>query len=127
MKIDAVAVTTSNMKKTIEFYTILGFDFSEADTTEDHVEPKTPDGSARLMIDAIAMIEGIIDEKPKAANHSPFAIQYDSPEEVNEVAQKLTDSGFKVFKEPWDAFWGQRYSIVQDPDGYKVDLYANLK
>ena len=25
---------------------------------------------------------------------------------------------------PWDAFWGQRYAVLHDPDGHQVDLYA---
>ena len=36
----------------------------------------------------------------------------------------IRDAGFTVVKEPWDAFWGQRYAIVADPDGYMVDLFA---
>jgi catechol 2,3-dioxygenase-like lactoylglutathione lyase family enzyme len=30
-------------------------------------------------------------------------------------------------KEPWDAFWGQRYAVVADPDGNHVDLFAPLQ
>ncbi len=29
-------------------------------------------------------------------------------------------------KEPWDAFWGQRYAVIADPDGNTVDLFAAL-
>ena len=29
-------------------------------------------------------------------------------------------------REPWDAFWGQRYAVVHDPDGNAVDLFAPL-
>lgn len=126
MKINAVAVSTSDMKRTIEFYSILGFDFTDVDQTQDHAEPITPDGSARLMIDKKELIESIIGEIPKPGNHSGFAIEYENPTEIDEVSKKLLSSGFNVNKEPWDAFWGQRYCIVEDPDGYKVDLYAQL-
>jgi len=27
---------------------------------------------------------------------------------------------------PWDAFWGQRYAIVTDPDGNHISLFAPL-
>jgi uncharacterized glyoxalase superfamily protein PhnB len=30
------------------------------------------------------------------------------------------------YREPWDAVWGQRYAVVQDPDGNHVDLFAPL-
>lgn len=26
--------------------------------------------------------------------------------------------------EPWDAFWGQRYATVKDPDAYQIDIFA---
>lgn len=127
MKISAVGVSSKDIKKTVEFYTMLGFDFSEADLTQDHVEPKTPEGSARLMIDSDKMIEDIIGEVPVQGNHSTFAIEYESAEELNEVADKLKEAGFGFKKEPWDAFWGQRYAIVSDPDGCLIDLFARLK
>lgn len=37
----------------------------------------------------------------------------------------ITRGGTGV-KEPWDAFWGQRYCSVMDPDGNQIDIFANL-
>jgi uncharacterized glyoxalase superfamily protein PhnB len=125
MKLNAVAVTAKNLKKSAEFYTLLGFVFPEFPEEEQHIET-TPNNDAKLMIDSVEMTKDIIGEEPKPGNHSSFAVQYDSAEEVNAAAKKITEAGFTVSKEPWDAFWGQRYCIVQDPDGYKVDLYAAL-
>jgi uncharacterized glyoxalase superfamily protein PhnB len=42
------------------------------------------------------------------------------------VFRKVVAAGFKAKKEPWDAFWGQRYASVVDPDGNSVDLFAPL-
>lgn len=126
MKLNAVGVTSNNLKKSVEFYSLLGFTFPEFTNDEQHVET-TPNGDAKLMIDSVEMTKEIIGEDPKPGNHSSFAVQYNSPEEVNEVVKKIIDAGFTVSKEPWDAFWGQRYAVVQDPDGYKVDLYATLQ
>lgn len=126
MKIDAVAITSSNLAQTVKFYSCLGFQFPEFKDDEQHLEAITNPGSARLMIDSKEMIQSIIGAEPKPGNHSPFAINYDSPIEVNEAVEKIMSAGFTIVKEPWDAFWGQRYCIVQDPDGYKVDLYATL-
>ena len=39
---------------------------------------------------------------------------------------RLVDLGYRAQHEPWDAFWGQRYATVLDPDGNHVDLYAAL-
>lgn len=126
MKISAVAVASSNIKETVKFYTLLGFKFENFKEDEQHLEPITPDGSARLMIDSVEMIESILGYKPVPSNHSNFAIEYESAEKVNEAAKKLTDNGYTLTKEPWDAFWGQRYCVAKDPDGYLIDLYAKL-
>lgn len=126
MKISAVGVTTSNLEKTVEFYSLIGFEFPEHKPDEDHLEPKSTNG-IRLMIDSKKLITEILGEEPVPANHSAFAIEFDSPEEINTIVEKLKQAGMTIVKEPWDAFWGQRYAIVADPDGYKVDLFAYLK
>jgi len=126
MKINAVAVASSDIKRTIEFYSLLGFEFADIKDTDQHIEPAAVDNSARLMIDSKELLEEITGEDPLPGNHSSFAIQYDSPGEIDEVCKHIREAGFEVVKEPWDAFWGQRYAVVQDPDGYKIDLYAYL-
>jgi len=78
------------------------------------------------MIDKKWIIKGIIGDYPKPANHSVFAIRFNSPKEADHAVKKIKEQGFLVVKEPWDAFWKQRYAIVEDPDGYKIDLYADL-
>jgi uncharacterized glyoxalase superfamily protein PhnB len=35
-------------------------------------------------------------------------------------------AGYHSELEPFDAFWGQRYATVLDPDGNGVDLFAPL-
>lgn len=126
MKIDAVGVSSSNMTKTVEFYKLLGFEFPEFKADEDHLEPVTAEGGVRLMIDSEKLLKDILGHAPKPGNHSAFAIKYDSPADVDAATAKVQAAGHKVVTEPWDAFWGQRYSIVEDPDGYKVDLFAVL-
>ncbi len=126
MKLNAVGVTSGDFQKTTQFYKLLGFEFPEFKADDQHLEAITKEGSARLMIDHTDLIKEISGEEPKPGNHSSFAIEYDSPQEINEIADKINLAGFKIAKEPWDAFWGQRYAIVEDPDGYKVDLYASL-
>ncbi len=46
--------------------------------------------------------------------------------DVDGVFGRLVEAGFRAKKEPWAAFWGQRYAQVFDPDGYAVDLFAPL-
>lgn len=126
MKIDAVGVSSSDFQKTVAFYAALGFEFPEFTPEDQHLEAVTPAGSARLMIDAKALVTELIGEAPRPGNHSAFAIRYDSPNDVDAATARVAAAGFAIVTEPWDAFWGQRYAVVQDPDGYRVDLYAPL-
>ena len=124
MKLNAVGVNSKNLKDSIKFYEILGFKFDDHNDFDDHVEAKQ-DG-VKLMIDTFESVKEILGEEPRPSNHSSFALEYESAQELNDVVAKIEDAGFEVFKEPWDAFWGQRYCIVKDPSGYYVDLYAAL-
>lgn len=126
MKIDAVGVASSDLAQTVSFYKILGFEFPELKPDDSHIEAKRRDESARLMIDSKDLIKEITGTTPVPSNHSQFAIEFENAKEIDTIAENLKINGFKVFKEPWDAFWGQRYCIVQDPDGYMIDLFSVL-
>ena len=45
---------------------------------------------------------------------------------MDDVYERIVAAGFEGDKPPWDAFWGQRYAQVRDPDGVPVDLFATL-
>ena len=53
-----------------------------------------------------------------------MAFRLDSPADVNRAYDELMSLGYQGYKQPWDAFWGQRYAVVHDPDGNSVDLFA---
>ena len=59
-------------------------------------------------------------------NQVALALECTSPAEVDEVYERVVAAGFRGEKEPWDAFWDQRYAQLRSPDGVPVDLYATL-
>ena len=126
MKLDAITVTSRDLLASAKFYSLLGFRFPEFASDEKHLEPVTPEGEVRLMIDERELMQSITGEPPRPANHSAFAMKCESPAEVDTAVARLREAGFSVVKYPWDAFWGQRYAIVADPDGYRIDLFAQI-
>jgi uncharacterized glyoxalase superfamily protein PhnB len=46
--------------------------------------------------------------------------------DVDAVHARVVRAGFRSKKDPWDAFWGQRYAQLIDPDDNVVDLFAQL-
>lgn len=124
MQLNAIGITSTNLNRTVDFYETLGFAFPEYLPTDHHLEAITAPGDTRLMIDDVQTIQDILGEIPRPANHSHFALEYPSPAAVDEVVTALKSKGFKIVKEPWEAVWGQYYAVVEDPEGYKVDLYS---
>ena len=126
MKLDAVSVTSRDFAGTVQFYELLGFSFPAFKPDAKHLEAITPEREVRLMIDDTELIKGIIGKQPVASTHSSFAIRCETAADVDAAVAAIRHAGFIVVKEAWDAFWGQRYAVVVDPDGNGVDLFAAL-
>jgi uncharacterized glyoxalase superfamily protein PhnB len=123
--LNAVGIVTSDMARTLEFFRQLGLDVPDT-PDEGHVNIEIA-GGTRVMIDTEEEMRKFRPEWERSAgNQSSFAFECESPSEVDEVYARITAAGFQGDKAPWDAFWGQRYAQLRDPDGVPVDLYAAL-
>jgi uncharacterized glyoxalase superfamily protein PhnB len=124
-ELNAIGVVASDMARSIAFYRLLGLDVPET-PDEGHVEASLPSGF-RLMLDSEETLRSFRPDWTRATgNQLALAFECESPARVDEVYARVTAAGFQGEKEPWDAFWGQRYAQLQDPDGVPVDLYAAL-
>jgi uncharacterized glyoxalase superfamily protein PhnB len=113
------------MARSIRFYRLLGLDVPET-PDEGHVDTLLPNG-VRFMLDTEDVIRSFRpDWSRERGNQLALAFECDSAAEVDETYRRVIEAGFHGEKEPWDAFWGQRYAQVADPDGQPVDLYAAL-
>jgi catechol 2,3-dioxygenase-like lactoylglutathione lyase family enzyme len=122
-QLDAIGIVASDLGRTRAFYRLLGIEFAEGD---DHVEATMPNG-LRLMVDTEDVVHSFRPEWTRAAgNQLGLAFACGSPAEVDELYARVVEAGFDGEKEPWDAFWGQRYAQLSDPDGVPVDLFAAL-
>ena len=65
-------------------------------------------------------------KRPTNGHATGGAFRCVSPDEVDQIYRDLLAAGATTHKEPWDAFWGQRYAQLKDPDGTVIDLYAPL-
>ena len=123
--LNAIGIVVSDMARSIAFYRLLGLDVPET-PDEGHVDTFLPNG-VRLMLDTE---ETILSFRPEwtreTGNQIALAFECASAAEVDEVYEKVVAAGFEGEKSPWDAFWGQRYAQLRDPDGVGVDLYASL-
>ena len=125
---DAIGVVVSDMRRAIGFYRRLGLEFPDESETEGHVEATLP-GGLRFMLDTEETVRSFDSEwsPPSGVHRIAFAFLCESPEDVDGVYRELVDAGAQPHKEPWDAFWGQRYAELKDPDGNVIDLFAPLE
>jgi uncharacterized glyoxalase superfamily protein PhnB len=124
-ELNALSIAVSDMARSIQFYRLVGLDVPET-PDEDHVDAFLPNG-VRFMLDSEEVIRSFMPEWTREnGNQISVALECSSTAEVDEVYARVTGAGFEGEKEPWDAFWGQRYALLIDPDGVRVNLYAAL-
>jgi catechol 2,3-dioxygenase-like lactoylglutathione lyase family enzyme len=124
-QLNAIGIVTSDMARSIRFYRLLGLDVPET-PGKGHVDTFLPNG-VRFMLDTEDVVRSFRPEWSRVrGNQIALAFECESPSDVNDAYRRVVDAGFHGEKEPWDAFWGQRYAQLADPDGNPVDLYAAL-
>ena len=123
--LNAIGIVVTEMERSIRFYRLLGLEVPET-PGEGHVETTLANG-ARLMLDTEEVVKSFRpDWARQAGNQLSLAFECSNPAEVDETYARILEAGFHGEKEPWDAFWGQRYAQLTDPDGVPVDLFAAL-
>ena len=122
--LDAIGIASADLAASVRFYRLLGLDLPASG--DDHLEATTP-GGIRVMLDTLALVRQL-DPDWVAPVGRPIGLAFlcDSPAEVDATYAAVTAAGFRGKTEPYDAFWGQRYATVLDPDGNGVHLFAPL-
>ncbi len=126
-KFAVVSIVTTDMAASLEFYRRLGVDVPEGAGSQPHVEAESS-GGVRLLWDTVETIRSF-DPKwapPRGGPGVSLGFACQDADDVDRVYTDLIRAGHTGHKEPWDAFWGQRYAVVLDPDGNAVDLFAAL-
>ncbi len=122
----AIGIVSKDIPASVRFYGLLGVAFSVLEGDGDHVEAALPNG-LRLMLDSLELMKKLDPEWTQPTGHAMgLAYECASPAEVDAVHATVTAAGHPSKTAPWDAFWGQRYAQVLDPDGNVVDLFASL-
>jgi catechol 2,3-dioxygenase-like lactoylglutathione lyase family enzyme len=127
-KISMIGIVSDDLPKTLAFYRFLGLDIpAEADSAP-HVEVELS-GGMRLAWDPVSTVRSYDPDwtAPTGGSHRcAIGFEYPDPASVDAAYAKMVGAGYKGHLTPWDAVWGQRYAVIQDPDGNAVDLFAAL-
>jgi catechol 2,3-dioxygenase-like lactoylglutathione lyase family enzyme len=126
LRMDMIGLVASDLPRTLAFYRALGLDLPPSADAEPHVEVTLP-GGLRLAWDTVDVIRSFDPgwTPPTGGHRAALAFRCADAAEVDAVYARMVDAGFAGHLAPWDAFWGQRYAVLHDPDGTAVDLFAD--
>lgn len=120
---DMIGIVVKDMAAALRFYRLLGLDIPPGTEAEGHVEVIA--NGYRIAWDTLEVIKSFSPDWVEPVGHRMgLAFKCASPAEVDALYREIVAAGYASRTEPWDAFWGQRYAQVVDPDGNVIDLFA---
>jgi uncharacterized glyoxalase superfamily protein PhnB len=123
LKWDYIGVVSSDLARSVDFYRLVGIPLPDAE--DDHVEVELENGM-RFALDSLELMKSLGHWEEPIGHRMGIGINAETPAGVDEAYQAIVAAGFEGKTQPFDAFWGQRYAQVLDPDGNPVDIYAAL-
>jgi catechol 2,3-dioxygenase-like lactoylglutathione lyase family enzyme len=130
-ELNQIDLIVRDMEASIAFYRALGLAIPESGiwrtaTGIHHVDVPMPGGLV-LHFDSAALA-AVYDrgwrEPTGTGTRSVLSFAVDSRAEVDRIHGELARLGHRVAQPPFDAFWGSRYAIVEDPDGNHVGIMS---
>jgi uncharacterized glyoxalase superfamily protein PhnB len=128
--LDQVNVIAKDLRASLAFYRLLGVSFPVDDATGKlfHANGQSA-GGLDLDLDSPEFAQ--VWNKGWAgrqdlAGRVVLGFGLKSREAVDQTYAELTGAGHRGLQPPYDAFWGTRYAIVEDPNGIAVGLMSPI-
>lgn len=121
-----IDIVVADMGAALAFYRTLGLPVPIGEEDADQVQVATPGGATLGFLTETMMTGHDPHWIRPVGQRVTFACRCDSAEEVDETYARVTAAGHEGRQAPWDSPWGQRYAMLGDPDGNRVDLFAEI-
>ncbi len=120
-------LVVQDMEATLAFYRKLGLEIPDAtvwrtDSGPHHVDISMPEG-INFDFDSPQLAKSY-NGGWDAERGSVVGFSLASRKEVDERYEEMIEAGYLGLQAPYDAFWGARYAVVEDPDGNHVGLMS---
>ena len=122
--IDQLNIVVTDMKASVAFYRRLGVTIPEGDGpwSAHHVNVVMPGGLA-FDLDSVEFAREWDNGWPGSAG-VVVGFRVASRDDVDRLYADVTGAGYRGQQPPYDAFWGARYAVVEDPDGNAVGIMS---
>ena len=122
-KPDQFNLVVSDMEASIAFYRRLGLDVPDTvpEWERHHRSAQLSDG---MDIDFDSTDFARYWNTGWTGGMGVLGFRVENRDRVDEICADLAGAGYRVQQPPYDAFWGARYAVVEDPDGNAVGLMS---
>lgn len=127
--LDQVNLVVRDMGASVAFYRSLGVAIPDRDPAwDDHHRSAEVPGGVDFDLDSSHFAPMWDAGWPGANGRSGVVLGFrvSTREAVDTLYAQVTDAGYASQQPPYDAFWGARYAIVEDPDGNAVGLMSSI-
>lgn len=121
-----IDIVVSDMAKALAFYRLLGLKAEPGTEDRPQVETKGINGYSVGFVSEAMVRQHYPDWATPVGQRVTLAFACDSAAELDRLYAEVEAAGHPGDKAPWDSFWGQRYAFLRDPDGNRVDLFAEI-
>jgi catechol 2,3-dioxygenase-like lactoylglutathione lyase family enzyme len=127
-----INIVGSNLDASLAFYRRLGVDIPEervwrTATGPHHAAAADSPSGTTLDIDSAKFAStwnGGWKGRSDLAGRVVVGFDVVSREEVDRLYARMTTAGYRGLQPPYDAFWGSRYAVIEDPDGLAIGLMS---
>ena len=124
--INQVNVVVGDMKASAEFYRRLGVEIAEPKADDFHLNGKAA-GDVSVDLDTAKFApfwNKAWAGRTDLAGRTVIGFAVETREAVDTTHADMVAAGYRSLQPPWDAFWGARYAIIEDPNGVAVGLMS---
>lgn len=129
--LNQIDLVVRDMEASLAFYRALGVEIPESAiwrtaSGAHHVDLAMPSGTiVHLDSEALARVYDRGWREPSGpGTRAVLSFRVPTREDVDRIHAHLTGLGHRSAQPPYDAFWGARYAIVEDPDGNHIGLMS---
>jgi len=115
-----------DLAATAAFYRLLGVAVPEptGPLARDHMTVALPDG-LDIDFDSVSFTQKW-DEGWPGGTGTVIGFRLPTRQAVDSLFATMTAAGYRAQKAPYDAVWGARYAVIEDPDGRPVGLMSPI-
>ncbi len=122
--LDQVNLVVRDMPAAVDFYRRLGLDIPDRGPWDAHHRSAETSSAVDFDFDSTEFATKWNEGSRGVGVALGFKVS--SRDEVDRLFTELTTAGHNAQQPPYDAFWGARYAIVEDPDGNPVGIMSPI-